>query len=281
MRNSLIFRKDRKNRTNLKYMARKKEQTESEVNTPAEIVKASEIVPSAPAGEASSIVPPTEAAPQIIESVQPVEPIAPIESVENVGSNDILVNGEKIESGEVKQISAEQLINGESQPPQNGEAKRGRGRPKGSTNKSKEEIAGQSQVNVVDGASIIEGADDSIKLKRAELTAGLTFDMSTHLLATFVGPEWKPKDDAEREMMIGHLKAYYLTKDMPDLPPGVILAFAIGGYGAQRIGQPATSMKIKISWAWLKIKFGGIFGFKRKQVLNQNPNPFAAENSAQ
>jgi hypothetical protein len=102
--------------------------------------------------------------------------------------------------------------------------------------------------------------------------AALTFDMSTGLLANIFGPEWMARADApgattskERDHMCGAISRYMESKQMPDMPPGVILTICCVAYAAPRFQAPPTKTKIKLWLGWTWTKVTGFF--KRKPRL--------------
>ncbi len=117
--------------------------------------------------------------------------------------------------------------------------KRGRGRPPGARNKSVSQIVeGAEQVNQVDYA----------------LMSGALFDMSTGALSTMFGPEWMPKSAQEREHVILPLMVYLKSKQVQDIPPGMMLTIIVCAYAAPRLREPSTASKLGAMWVWLKSK---------------------------
>lgn len=146
-----------------------------------------------------------------------------------------------------------------------GEIKRGRGRPKGSRNKPlfddvKEATKPQVDYNIM---------------------ANMTFDMGTGILANVFGPEWLPSPPAkegmpgERDVVVASLKTYFESKQVQDLPPGLMLTVVVCSYALPRFQQPTTSGKIKLTWVWLKTKVGGFFAKRKKVVLTTVPTTTA------
>lgn len=116
-----------------------------------------------------------------------------------------------------------------------------------------------------------------------QVMAETTFDMSIFLMVTAIGPEWNPREYEvngnklnERSMVVEAMRKYYEAKQLPDLPPGVMLCLVLGSYSAARFAVPNTSSKLKLAWAWTKVKVGGIFGRffgkKHKAVLTTGNN---------
>lgn len=90
--------------------------------------------------------------------------------------------------------------------------------------------------------------------------AAMVFDMSTGVLTNALGPEWQPRPSekpgmpSEREVMCGALKAYFQSKNTPDIPPGLMLTALIISYGAPRLRAPSTASKLSMAWTWMKLK---------------------------
>lgn len=98
-----------------------------------------------------------------------------------------------------------------------------------------------------------------------ELMSGMLFDMSVGTMSMVFGPEWQPKDGNERGMMVTSLKAYLESKQVKDIPPGMLLAVVCIAYSAPRLRQPATADKLKIGWTWFKFKVVPWFRRRRFQ----------------
>lgn len=145
------------------------------------------------------------------------------------------------------------------QPEQN--QKRKRGRPFGSKNPPKNngsptlETPSPSNVpNIADFQVVSEVVNTDY-----QLLAETTFDGATGLAASFVGPEWAARNEAERAGVVTPLAAYMKHKQMTDLPPGAVLAVAIIAYSAPRLREPATASKLAKLMTWFKGKFVAFF----------------------
>ena len=89
------------------------------------------------------------------------------------------------------------------------------------------------------------------------------FDMTTGIATGALGPEWKPKNPEERESVVVPLEVYLRSQEIPDLPPGVVLAIVVCAYAAPRLREPATKEKI-----------AGLIGkFKRKKRVLESAPP--------
>lgn len=97
--------------------------------------------------------------------------------------------------------------------------------------------------------------------------AEVSFDMGTSTLSMVLGPEWQPKSKDERASVCVALETYYRTKQVGDMPPGVMLCFVLLAYSAPRLREPSTQEKLKIGFAWLKNRFAGIFGRRKNLTL--------------
>lgn len=209
-----------------------------------------------------------------ITSTKPAE-----KPVENIGEpvKDIPVDKMPIpptpaETPETVIVSPEDLLTGfvgiQTEPigstpaepatePGDGEVKRGRGRPKGSKNKPSFEDIQAATKPAVD----------------YNLMANMTFDMSAGILANVLGPEWLPKPPVkeglpgERDVVVASLKTYFESKQIQDLPPGLMLTVVLSSYALPRFREPTTSNKLKMTWLWVKAKVGGFFAKKRKVTI--------------
>lgn len=90
---------------------------------------------------------------------------------------------------------------------------------------------------------------------RFEQMAGMTFEMSTGLMARVFGPEWLSTDPDEKATMIMGIKKYYQSVNLPDIPPGYMLCFLCAMYAVPRLGAQPTKTKLQAAWLWLKSKF--------------------------
>ncbi len=101
---------------------------------------------------------------------------------------------------------------------------------------------------------LVETAPAQVVATNYEIMAATVFDMSVGTLTMVFGPEWQPRNPEEKGAVVMTLKAYMESKQMKDLPPGVILAFVCMAYAAPRFTAPATSTKLKVGWSWFKEK---------------------------
>lgn len=137
------------------------------------------------------------------------------------------------------------------QPAPTGEQPRKRGRPFGS--KTKTTAADFSDVAQLQAVSVDYG-----------VMASALFDMSTGTAANIFGPEWMPRSPEERNMVVEALRTYLASKQVKDIPPGLMLTIIIVAYSAPRLNAPPTREKIKFGWTFFKMKVSGIFN-RRKQ----------------
>ena len=102
--------------------------------------------------------------------------------------------------------------------------------------------------------------------------SAMMFGMTTNVLAQTLGPEWLPRPGTpeqqrpglapipgmpgEDQMIVPVLAKYLESKQMPDLPPGIMLTLVLAAYAAPRFREPATKEKIKGVWFWVRSKFG-------------------------
>lgn len=97
-----------------------------------------------------------------------------------------------------------------------------------------------------------------------QLMSSMMFDMTTGTMANIFGPEWLPRPDdpgnsmsgsKERDNMIMVIKSYLQSKQVKDIPPGMMLTIVAIAYSAPRLRAPATASKLKASYYWFKSKF--------------------------
>jgi hypothetical protein len=110
--------------------------------------------------------------------------------------------------------------------------------------------------------------------------AGMLFDMSTGTLAVVLGPEWQARPSQEvtlpdgrkqvvdeRMNVVSALAKYLESKEVKDIPPGIMLTVVVLAYAAPRFQAPSTKAKIVGGWTWLKSKIGGFFKGKPKTFV--------------
>jgi hypothetical protein len=95
-----------------------------------------------------------------------------------------------------------------------------------------------------------------------DVMAVSVFDMSTGVLTMIFGNEWQPKSQEEKQMVCTGLKTYFQSKQMQDLPPGLMLTAICLAYAAPRLREPNTSSKLAMAWAWCKMK---VSSFRKKK----------------
>lgn len=128
-----------------------------------------------------------------------------------------------------------------------GSIRKKRGRKPGSTNTPAQINASAPQIEV-----------DVIGSAQA------TVDAATGSLAMLLGPEWHP-EKMERDNLVAATANYYKSKNMADIPPGVLLGIVVFGYSMSRMQNENTSTKLKVFTirAWTGIKnLTGLFGRK-------------------
>jgi len=100
--------------------------------------------------------------------------------------------------------------------------------------------------------------------EQAAIACGVTTAEMIFMIGQAVGgDEWKPTDQ-ERQYMVYAWGRYYEMKNITDLPPGVILATAIGMYMAPRLTKPKTQARLIA--AYLKVR-----GWVRKVLGKGKP----------
>lgn len=148
--------------------------------------------------------------------------------------------------------------------------KRGRGRPPGAKNKAtpapEPTAPGSSKPNFDDAEGKTKAAESAKPIDYMGMSK-MIFQMSTGTLANIFGPEWLPRPaqpgmPGEEEIVIVHLATYLKSKEIPDIPPGVMLCLVLSMYAAPRFQAPTTKEKVKGVWFWIKSKFT-----KRKKTM--------------
>lgn len=108
--------------------------------------------------------------------------------------------------------------------------------------------------------------------------ANVLVEMTTEIMASAIGPEWRPGklqgpngiSIDERITLTRPLAIYMESKELPDLPPGVVVLLAIGLYSSRRFHQENT--RKKFGWMFKAAK-EKIFGFFRRKKKNAPPAP--------
>lgn len=91
--------------------------------------------------------------------------------------------------------------------------------------------------------------------------SGMMFDMTTGVAAGLLGQEWLPREDApgsrtskERDAMVSAIALYLKSKEVKDIPPGLMLTIVCIAYAGPRLREPSTKSKIVMAWTWVKMK---------------------------
>lgn len=100
-----------------------------------------------------------------------------------------------------------------------------------------------------------------------EKMAMLLVDVTTGTMVNVFGPEWAPRtirheasgaELNERSNLVTAVATYLRVKEVPDLPPGLMLCVVLVAYAAPRFAVPNTKSKIKWLWekatGWMKKK---------------------------
>lgn len=86
------------------------------------------------------------------------------------------------------------------------------------------------------------------------------------------GEDWEPHTNKvtqtnERDFLAQSFAAYYQAKNMPDLPPGAMLAVALSAYALPRLATSApTRAKLKVMWEGCKAFWKRLFNRKKKEA---------------
>jgi hypothetical protein len=109
--------------------------------------------------------------------------------------------------------------------------------------------------------------------------ANVVFEMSTGTLCTLFGPEWQPRVSTvtlqdgsklthdEKAVVTSALAKYLESKEVKDVPPGVMLCFVVAAYSLPRFKEPTTRDKIGAIYSKGKALVARAFKplFNRKQ----------------
>lgn len=107
------------------------------------------------------------------------------------------------------------------------------------------------------------------------ILAASLFKSATSSLSLIFGDEWKPENAEEEKTVVDALTIYFKSKDIKDIPPGVLCLFVVGAYAAKRCAHPNTKAKLiafyiatvrpffKRFWGWLK----GLFNRTAKESV--------------
>lgn len=150
-----------------------------------------------------------------------------------------------------------------------------------STKKQSDTITQEDVVNPFYGENEIPNSQEELPIQDEQATqpaqpeknfdgiANLTFDVSVNSLSALFGPEWQPHAPEEKAQVVGAIANYYKSRDLADIPPGMLLAIVVIAYSASRVTKPATKNKLHLAWSWLKVKGSKLF--KRKNNLGTFP----------
>lgn len=86
----------------------------------------------------------------------------------------------------------------------------------------------------------------------SQMFVGLFYAAGVGLL----GEDMKPDDEAEHNQLVSATEAYLRTKPDIDLPPGLALSIAVGGYVLKRTSRPTVSQRLGLFWGKVKAKLG-------------------------
>lgn len=200
--------------------------------------------PPPPALEATSAETPKSVVTTVEEKVKPQATTAEI-----IGEDDLLEPPSAIPDP-----PATSPINTppEATPVTVGDQPRKRGRPPGSKTKTAPDFSDVTQLSAV---TVDYG-----------VMAGATFDMTVGIAASTFGPEWMPRTPEERNMVVESLRVYLASKQVKDIPPGLMLTIILVAYSAPRLNAPPTREKLRFGFTWVKMRVSGFFRRRQKQV---------------
>lgn len=137
-------------------------------------------------------------------------------------------------------IEAEMGSNKVEETHQDETPKKKRGRPAGQPSKPKSIVGVQQpSKNSAQNTAVGHGLADTF-LSVAQMVGG---------------EEWKP-EDAERLVIRDAFGKYAESKNLSDVPPGLVLVTVIIAYAAPRFARPLTMSKTKRFTNWISSKFG-------------------------
>lgn len=113
--------------------------------------------------------------------------------------------------------------------------------------RSKVNPGGAGKVSDVCGPTQ-QAEEFEVKVAQSSTACAGLFIMSAQVVG---GPEFQP-ESGEPEFLRDSFATYFRAKGIVDIPPGVGLAIAMGGYIAKRWSQPVFAQKRKGWWAWVK-----------------------------
>lgn len=198
----------------------------------------------APIGSVDSTTP--------LVSVEPVAAPAPIPVPAPVAS-PVPVDATQIDEASLLTPAPAPTVATETPlEPQPEPGKRKRGAPRGNRNAAKNDSPSE-----VPNIGDIQAAAQVVTVDY-KLMAEATFDLTTGVAATAIGPEWTARSAEEREMVCGPLARYFEYKQVKDLPPNLALALVVVAYSAPRLREPSTASKLRLLMAWTKEKLRGL-----------------------
>jgi len=105
---------------------------------------------------------------------------------------------------------------------------------------------------------------DSPKIEPEKIQAAASGKMAANLLmtlgVTIGGEEWNPVTNHEygineKDMLEQAFADYFIATGKTDLPPGMVLTVAIGGYVLPRFTMPKTQTRMQKAGSWIKEKY--------------------------
>ena len=115
---------------------------------------------------------------------------------------------------------------------------------------------------------------ETVACRKAGEIAAIAF---TQFGVALFGEEWQPiqnENENEREILVGAFSDYFTAKGIIDIPPGVVLCIAIGGYSIRRIGKPQTKSRLGKARDFLRSKLGR-FRIRKPKMKAKDKQPTA------
>lgn len=151
---------------------------------------------------------------------------------------------------------------------------RKRGRKKGTPTTQKIKLPNGQTATV----QIPAAENEDVKRQQAAyISAGGFINIGVMIFGEEWLPEQKPVD--EHRLIVQAFDDYYKVKGVADIPPGVALVIALGGYGIKRLAKPNTKTKFQLIVGSVIERAKGIFNRLRGKKSNgahvdsrNNPN---------
>lgn len=133
--------------------------------------------------------------------------------------------------------------------------KAGKGKPSGRANpKYGEKHPGKGRTSIHKESTIGRSGPGmpDVDVTASYAACGVTVAEGVFIIGRAIGgDEWTP-DASERSYMVDAWTKYFESKQIADIPPGLILVTALVSYAAPRFSKPVTQGRVKRAMVWLK-----------------------------